>query len=304
MEQTLGIVQIHESIDMGIRNYSVDGCYIPLADLVPGSEWVIAQCDGQVNLNDPDDTVHLEWILTVDRLTDKTLDFTLDGKHYTLNRYWQVLGTAPFGIPNPYIAESMRLIIFFSTSEGNVDDYARLTELGRQMDENSSHGDLWKNIPLAREAMHLLKDKRWCRTAEQAKAFCQTAFKNYWIDDKETPRLYLSYLDFYHWLLESTYYNEDHTYHLINAIDPELSDEAFLEQEKAYRSLLFDPVQRTPQWEEIIYDVELECDERLKNKTRFMGFCYEYWSTKKAVLAKRGIRWNSPSIMNPHVRFD
>lgn len=304
MEQTLGIVIIYESIDMGVRDYSVGGAYIPLADLVPGTNWVAAQCDGQVNLNDPDDTVHLEWILTVEKLTDEALDFSLNGKHYTLNRQWQVLGTGSYGIPNPYISESMRMIFFFSNNEGKASDYARLMELGLQMGKNADQGDIWKNIPLAREAMHILKDKHLCCTTEQAKDFCKTALKKHWIDDKDTPRLYLSYLDFYHWLWESTYYDENLTYHLVNALDPDLSDEEFLKAEKGYRHLLFDPIQRTPQWEEIIYDVEKECDELLKNEPRHMGFCHHYWSTKRAVLAKHGIQWRSPSAMNPKVRFD
>ena len=304
MEQTLGIIQIHESIDMGLRNYEVNGSYTPLADLTPGSEWVVAQCDGQINPDDPGETGHLEWLLTVDKLTDRTLDFTLNGIRYTLNRQWQVLGTESIGIFNPYLAESARLIIFFSTNEGDADDFTRLSELGELMTENSSHGNIWKNIPLAREAMHLLKDKRKCCSTEQAQDFCKAAFKSYWIDEKETPRLYLSYLDFYHWLLGSTYYNEDLTYRLLDAINPEISDEQFLEQEKAYRSLLFDPIQRTPLWEEITYDVDKECDEILKDEPRFMGFCHLYWSTKRAVLAKHGIQWRSPSAMNPRVIFD
>ena len=304
MEQVLGIINIYERIDMGSRNYSIDGAYITIADLKPGSEWVIAQCDGQVNPNDPDDTVHLELYMTVDRLTKEALEFTINGTHYTLNRQWQVFGTGSFGIPNPYISESVRNILFFSTNEGDKNDYDRLWELGGQMSENADQGDIWKNIPLAREAMHIMKDKRRCCTEDQAKEFCKMALENYWIDDKETPRLYLSYLDFYHWLWKSTYYEKDRTYHLVNAIDPDISDEEFLDAEKGYRSLLFDPIQRTQEWEDIIYDVEIECDELLKNEPRHMGFCHHYWSTKRAVLAKRGIQWKSPAIMNPHTHFD
>lgn len=304
MEQVLGIINIFESIDMGIRNYSVGGSYIPLPDLKTGSEWVVAQCDGQENPNNPNDVVHLEMYLKVERLTEERLEFTLNGKPHILNRQWQVLGTGIYGIPNPYISESMRLILYFSTNEGNKDDYARLWELGGQMSDHADQGEIWKNIPLAREAMHILKDKRKCCTEEQAKEFCKMAFDNDWIDDKDTPRLYLSYLDYYHWLLQSTYYKGDLTYHLVSAIDPTVSDEEFLENEKGYRRLLFDPIQRTPEWEDIIYDVERECDELLQNEPRHRGFCHRYWGVKRDVLAKPGIRWKSPAIMNPHVRFD
>lgn len=304
MEQVLGIINIFESIDMGIRNYGVDGSYIPLADLKRGSEWVAAQCDGQVNPNDPNDTVHLELLLKVENLTEERLEFTLNGRHRILNRQWQVLGTGSYGIPNPYISESVRNIFFFSTNDGNKDDYDRLWELGGQMSENADQGEIWKNIPLAREAMHILKDKRRCCTEDQAREFCKMALNNDWIDGKETPRLYLSYLDFYHWLLQSTYYKEDRTYHLVNAIDPDFNDEDFLKDEKSYCQLLFDPVQRTQEWEDLIYEVEKECDELLKDEPRHMGFCYRYWSTKREVLAKYGIQWKSPAIMNPKTRFD
>jgi hypothetical protein len=50
--------------------------------------------------------------------------------------------------------------------------------------------------------------------------------------------------------------------------------------------------------------VEKECDERLAGEHKGMGFCFSYWSTKKAVLAKYGIEWDSPATMNPRVMFD
>ena len=75
--------------------------------------------------------------------------------------------------------------------------------------------------------------------------------------------------------------------------------------EMVYRvTLRFDPVERSERWEECIYEVEKECDRRLKGERRGMGFCFSYWSTRKAVLARYGIDWKSPAIMNPHVMFD
>jgi hypothetical protein len=68
--------------------------------------------------------------------------------------------------------------------------------------------------------------------------------------------------------------------------------------------LKVDPVQATPEWEEVIYDVEKELDEELKDEPRCMGFCHSYWSAKRAALARRGIEWRSPSAMNPRVMFD
>ena len=68
--------------------------------------------------------------------------------------------------------------------------------------------------------------------------------------------------------------------------------------------LKVDPVQATPEWENVIYEVEKEVDEELKDEPRGMGFCFSYWSAKRAALARRGIEWRSPSVMNPRVMFD
>ena len=74
---------------------------------------------------------------------------------------------------------------------------------------------------------------------------------------------------------------------------------------KYHRYLRFDPIERTPLWEEIYYEVEKETDEAIgRNAPRGMGFCFLYWSSKAAVLARRGIFWKSPHEMNPRVMFD
>ena len=69
-------------------------------------------------------------------------------------------------------------------------------------------------------------------------------------------------------------------------------------------SLKVDPIQASAEWEDVIYDVEKEVDEQLKGEPRGMGFCFMYWSAKRAALAKRGIEWKSPNAMNPRVMFD
>ncbi len=71
------------------------------------------------------------------------------------------------------------------------------------------------------------------------------------------------------------------------------------------RSLIFDPVERSPRWEEIVYDVEKRCDSGLRFTTRRMGFCFRYWTAKREVLkAQYGIDWHDPHVMNPYVMFD
>jgi hypothetical protein len=68
--------------------------------------------------------------------------------------------------------------------------------------------------------------------------------------------------------------------------------------------LKIDPIQASEKWEEVIYDVEKEVNEELKDESRGMGFCHAYWGAKRAALARRGIEWKSPSAMNPRVMFD
>lgn len=304
MEQKLMIASISESCDMGCRNYSCHTTYIPLSELVEGSSWIAYECDGQVNMDDPNETVHLEWPFTVNKLTDDIMEFTLRDKKYTLNRHWQVVGTGSFGIPNPMISVSFRLLFFFAAEEGDTSDCSRLKKIQKEMLRNADEGDLWKNIPLAKDAMHLLKDRRLGFDDEAAKAFLKAMFDAHAIDDLNTPRLYLSFLDYYHWLWNSTYYDDNRTYHLLLAVDPDLSEEEFLKRTGSYRSLKYDPIQNSPEWEEIIYEVEKELDEKFRGVDRYMGFCHEYWSAKRAALAKRGIEWRSPQQMNPRVRFD
>ena len=302
MEQTLHIVQLYESIDRGIRQHEMTRHQLKLADLTEGSQWLIDECEGQESYDEPNKVIRLKWVLTVDRITDDQFDFTFCDRKYTLNRHWQVLGTEIFRIPNPYMVELVRFVMYFGTDEGDKSEYPRLKELGDLMMENEFQP--WKNIPMAREALHLLKDRRKCRTAAQAKAFCKKVLSNELISPTDTPRLYLSYLDYYHRLLGSAYYKGELTDRLLNAIDPEYSDEEFLDDLRDSHQKLYDPVQRTPKWEEIIYDVEQECDEQLQGIKPYRGFCHKRWGVKKEILAKYGIDWKSPARMNPRIRFD
>lgn len=68
--------------------------------------------------------------------------------------------------------------------------------------------------------------------------------------------------------------------------------------------LRHDPVEWTARWEEVIDAAEKEAYESLEGEPRGMGFCFGYWHAKTAALARYGISWRSPSIMNPGVIFD
>ena len=83
-----------------------------------------------------------------------------------------------------------------------------------------------------------------------------------------------------------------------------MTHEAFLAAEPESEVLVEVYVQATQEWEDVIYEVEKEVDEQLKDEPRGMGFCFNYWGAKRASLARRGIEWRSPSAMNPRVMFD
>lgn len=302
MEQTLYIVRLYEIIDMGCRRHEITVKTLKLADMTEGSQWLIDECEGFESFDRPNDIIRIKWFLTVDHLTNDRLDFTFHNQKYTLNRYWQVVGSNIEILPNPYLFENVRFVFYFGTDEKDENARARLKELTNEMVENEDNP--WKNIPLAKEALHILKDKRKSRTVAQAKALCNKVISKGLVDPTSTPRLFLSFLDYYHRLLGSAYYKDDLTYDLLNAVDPDYDDEEFLQEYKQVHKEVFDPVQRTPQWEEIIYDVEKECAELMKGTRRGRGYCRKLWKVKKEVLAKYGIDWKSPAIMNPNRKYD
>ena len=65
-----------------------------------------------------------------------------------------------------------------------------------------------------------------------------------------------------------------------------------------------DPVEWSEEFENVIDEVEKELYEYFKDEIRCMGFCFGFWSRKKAILARRGIEWRTPGEMNPRVIFD
>lgn len=217
MEQTLYIVRLYESIDMGCRQHDTTVKTLKLADMTEGSQWLIDECEGIESFDRPNDIVRMQWVLTIDRLTDDRLDFTFFNTKYTLNRHWQVLGSGLYGLPNPYIYENERFIFYFGADEKDENASARLKELGEAMVANQHEPQ--KNIPLAQEALHILKDKRKSHTAAQAKAFCKKVISKELVDKDLSPLLLLSFLDYYHRLLGSNYYKEDLTFDLMEIIE-------------------------------------------------------------------------------------
>lgn len=194
----------------------------------------------------------------------------------------------------------------------------RLPELYEQMLSNYESGEIWKNIPSAEEILHIMKEIAPERDEEINPAVrmlvCERIIGNDLIDIRDTPRLYLSYLEYWMECNDMTKTEED--LKDVN-LDEGFADTAAEMAQKinailagdidtwnSLGHLKHDPVQITPQWEANIYRIEQECDARLKDEPRGMGFCYSYWSTKAAVAAEFGIEWKSPAGMNIRVMFD
>ena len=195
----------------------------------------------------------------------------------------------------------------------NEDRTNRIIENVNQMRENSQDMRMWKNIPLAKECVQLLKDIDDPEETPMGKALACGAIIEQ-LPEYDVPRFVLSILRYKLELVQLSDEQDPERYPTPEEVQDEIqrledyiaidsvSDAAF--RERYHRHLKADPIERTPQWEENYYEVEKECDRRLGDTPRGMGFCFGYWGTLREVLAERGINWKSPALLNPGVMFD
>lgn len=311
MMQQFNIIRIEASMDMGIDDRCRSWECIDGSELIAGK---IFEIYGN-NLA----------VLSVD---ENEIEFMYTGKRFRLNRYWQVLGTPQFSIPDDRISKDGRYVFFFSKDKDTVsgwsDEYT--VELVDQLNKNNEDGDIWKNIPVIREIIHEFKDIAPFRSETinpvYKAHYIACILENDYVDKRETPRLFQSLCELYRLYRDfedASDYDDYLQEHLDNncfrQVDEWIYELAMIvsdpESEHALQCwnslggmLKVDPVQATPEWEEVIYEVEKEVDEQLKDEPRGMGFCFSYWSAKRSALARRGIEWRSPSAMNPRVMFD
>lgn len=190
----------------------------------------------------------------------------------------------------------------------------RLLAIVNEMRENAQDMRLYRNLPLADEFMELLKSIDDPEEEGIGKVHAIEAIVDF-LSEYDVPRRMLAIRRY-----------EQEQLALCTADD--LKNEPHLAEELAYnirkledyidtqhigtedfrkkynRHLKFDPIERTPEWEDIYYNVEQECDRRLGDTPRGMGFCFGYWAELRNVLAERGIEWHSPHELNPRVVFD
>ena len=66
-----------------------------------------------------------------------------------------------------------------------------------------------------------------------------------------------------------------------------------------------DAIAYTPAYTGIIAEVEKRVDERMKAEgIQGLGSCHVFWRFKRDLLKEKGIRWRSPSEMNPRTCYD
>jgi hypothetical protein len=67
----------------------------------------------------------------------------------------------------------------------------------------------------------------------------------------------------------------------------------------------YDPIEDDRVVQPLLQKANQEAEEELKNEPRKLGFCHQFWGTKKHILwEKYGITWRSPADLNPEIAFD
>ena len=311
MKQYFNIVKIETSMDSGVGNRIKSWEHADADVLVQGYTFTVY---GRV--------------LTVASIDEDEMVFDYRDRTFRINRHWQVLGTPEFDTSNERISKQARNVFFFSRDRDMDCEWSdeSATELIDRMSRNNEDGNIWRNIPLVREFIHELKD-----VAPFRSEIINPAYKAHWIacmlendyiDKRETPRLFQSMCELYRLYRDfedpsdfDDYLQEHFDKNYFRQVDKWIYSFAMIVLDPQWEHALqcwnglggmlkVDPVQATPEWENVIYDVEKEVDEELEDEPRGMGFCHSYWSAKRAALARRGIEWSSPSAMNPRVMFD
>ena len=67
---------------------------------------------------------------------------------------------------------------------------------------------------------------------------------------------------------------------------------------------IFDPIEMTPEYLAIRYELENKIDEALEHRRGYYDYCKEYWIIKRMILrSDYNIRWQTPAELNPNEEF-
>lgn len=187
--------------------------------------------------------------------------------------------------------------------ESTVKELAKLFK--KMVKNHYTFGAIWKNIALGQKAFEIMKAlpdtvEGEFDTPEEKAALLGKMLGQ--MEETLSPRFCIEVREYMQALDAGDESNRKALEQLRDFIDLDLPMEEYCK--KYGRHLKFDPVERTREWEDIICKVEEECEKKLKDERRGMGFCFMYWMVKGNVLGKYGIQWDSPAVMNPRVRFD
>lgn len=76
------------------------------------------------------------------------------------------------------------------------------------------------------------------------------------------------------------------------------------EVQDARDETVIDPVELTPEYLDIRYELEEKIDDALDHERGYYDYCKEYWLAKRLILRNDyGIRWQSPAQLNPTMEF-
>lgn len=190
--------------------------------------------------------------------------------------------------------------------DDNMFEVMWLGDLFKAMVENYNKHETWRNIPLGKDAFALFERLPDVVPGEIESPADRVSLLSQMLsvmDELSTPRFCLKVRDYMHGYCPDDEDNNAAMERLKAYIDPAVTNDEWSRRYHG-RSLKFDPVERSEEWEEAIYDAEQECSSQLAGQSRGMGFCFSYWSALHAALLKRGIDWRNPRQMNPRVLFD
>lgn len=212
-------------------------------------------------------------------------------------------------------------------------DISKLTSIFSQMVDNSNtFGNGWKNLKLGPEAFEEMTGNLPLRVKGELTPYTRIVLLNNMLEcmpERDCQRFILKVREYQESMFpliskddiaedmdidgfEGDPADYEHVFtekdlkelkqKTLDYLNPDITMEEWCDKYDCY--LKFDEVERSAKWEKEIYDVEKAVARKMKDVHFRMGYCFEYWSTKKAVLARHGIQWRSPSSMNPTVMFD
>ncbi len=97
------------------------------------------------------------------------------------------------------------------------------------------------------------------------------------------------------------FYQDDACEDLVAIVNGLISEDKIKELLAANsgRHIKNDPIELTDEYLAVIDEVEQKIEE-----TKEVELCHEYWQLKALYLKEHGIKWSSPSVLNPGVMFD